>query len=503
MLVDCRELDNNSLIECDIAVIGGGMAGICIARELRDAEMSVCIFESGGEEQDAETNELSKGSANIHSETGKVRVIDDYVHESRRRYLGGTGNAWGGKCAEFEMFDFAERNWIAGSGWPIDFSTIRPYYDRACYMLHIPTFSGIKRNASEMDSVDLNFNRNFNTVYRTFTGITGDPQSKAFKDYKYGITRFPNTRVYLYANISNLNADRDEARIGNADIKCINGKTHSIKAKLFILAAGGIENVRILLNSNSIYKNGIGNEHDLVGRFFNGHGMFRYLQGPQKIPCIAHLDEDFGNHRLYTDKNPGRVQGVYNLSRKAQWRERICNFSVTLDPAIVADDGSVVNPIFFMLEQFPNMESRIQLSGKPDALGMPRVHIDWRFSERDVETLVKGIKLFNDDLVKSGKGYLSDLELGVEVSDIIECSRHHIGCTRMHSSSRSGVVDQDCKVHDMDNLYIAGSSVFTTGGIANPTLTIMALAIRLADHIKARYSRKLAILKTSEELICS
>ncbi len=138
------------------------------------------------------------------------------------------------------------------------------------------------------------------------------------------------------------------------------------------------------------------------------------------------------------------------------------------------------------IEPVPNPDSRITLGEERDALGQRIVHMDWRLSEADKRTFQRSEELLGIELGRSGVGRLrNSLELeGSEWPDGLLPGWHHMGTTRMHSDPRQGVVDAKCKVHGMANLYVAGSSVFPTYGYVNPTLTIVALAIRLADHVK-------------------
>jgi choline dehydrogenase-like flavoprotein len=495
VFVDTLDLDDQSTIECDIAIIGAGMAGICLAREFAGSGLSVSLLESGGEKPDSQTDAFSAGSTTIFGPDGAEKSVDDYLQESRERYFGGTGNAWGGKCAYFDTHDFAERSWIPNSGWPFDAQEIKPFYDRACHLLRIPTLTGLQSSVSG-DVEHLNAQRNFATSLRCFSGVTGKPMSDAFYDYKYGLKDVGDLTVYLHANVACLHLDKALGRITAAEVRCLNNKQHTVKARYFVLASGGIENVRILMNSEGNSAGGIGNRHDLLGRFFNGHGMFRYLGGFGQAPSQVSLLNDDLNLSIYTDKNPAKTQGVFSLTYKAQWRERVAQFAATLTPNCDGDsddygidnhsDDGQSNKLgaFFMIEQYPNRESRIRLSNDVDSLGIPAISLEWRFSSDDMKTLKKGIELFSRDLGKSGSAELLNGKIGIGIAEMIESSRHHMGGTRMCVSDQYGVVDQDSRVHDVENLFVAGSSIFPTGSIANPTLTILALSIRLADHVK-------------------
>ena len=143
--------------------------------------------------------------------------------------------------------------------------------------------------------------------------------------------------------------------------------------------------------------------------------------------------------------------------------------------------------IFFMneLEQAPNPASRVRLIEQRDALGMPRVQLEWRLSGLDKRSIRRAHELLARELGRAGLGRLQLMLSEDEHRWPPELGggRHHMGTTRMHRDPARGVVDPDCRVHGVGNLYVAGSSVFPTVGAANPTLTIVALALRLADHL--------------------
>ncbi|MGL4618309.1 MAG: GMC family oxidoreductase, partial [Chroococcidiopsis sp.] len=141
-------------------------------------------------------------------------------------------------------------------------------------------------------------------------------------------------------------------------------------------------------------------------------------------------------------------------------------------------------------EQAPNPDSRITLSRDRDKLGMNRVQLDWRLSPIDKYTIKRSQQLIAEEFERSGLGKMQ-IELGDDDASwrSLRGSYHHIGTTRMSNNPREGVVDEHCQVHGIHNLYIAGSSVFPTSGLSNPTLTIVALAIRLADRIQEQMSR--------------
>lgn len=141
-------------------------------------------------------------------------------------------------------------------------------------------------------------------------------------------------------------------------------------------------------------------------------------------------------------------------------------------------------------EQVPNPDSRVRLAKEADALGMPRAELDWRLTEQDVRTVARGLKVVGSELGRLGLGRLQvpasgedDLDIGAHLLG----GHHHMGTTRMADDPKQGVVDRDCKVHGMANLYVAGSSVQSTSGFANPTQTLVAFAVRLASHLLGEF----------------
>jgi choline dehydrogenase-like flavoprotein len=130
-------------------------------------------------------------------------------------------------------------------------------------------------------------------------------------------------------------------------------------------------------------------------------------------------------------------------------------------------------------EQSPNPESRLVLQRERDALGTPKVRLQWRLAALDTESVHRSTELVARELGRSlqGRGRVKVSVHPIGLPD------HHMGTTRMHDDPRRGVVDAQCRVHGLSNLYVAGSSVFPTGGTANPTLTLLQMALRLADHL--------------------
>jgi choline dehydrogenase-like flavoprotein len=501
--IDARALPDASPIEADLVIIGGGMAGITLAKELAGGPLKIAILESGGLEIDMEIQALYAGSGVQRAPGNPDRPFDDYPVQSRVRALGGSGMVWGGKCAPLDPADFAKRSWIPHSGWPVTRAQMQPYYDRACDVLQIPRFpldpprpAEPERQPLALDPTD-----GFFPAPRVFSKISGGTDKAAFDAFRTQFADAPNITVYLHANVTRIRREGDQ--ITGLDVACLVGKRHTAKAKRYVLAVGGIENARLLLASDDL-----GNSHDLVGRFFQGHVTYSNdgdAETEGSVMAIARA----APMELYAPAKRMAAHCVIGSNLSAQKRMKTGNFTATLfradatgpDKPVGADtqtlrrasarvtkgqDEAQLFGYFAMAEHFPNPNSRVTLDPEhKDPLGMPRVRLAWTYGAQDYPDLERSVAGLADALGGSGEGRMCwSIEPG-KLLGLSSASRHHMGTTRMHADPREGVVDPDLRLHDAKNLYVAGSSVFPTSGIANPTLTILALVMRLADHLKS------------------
>jgi choline dehydrogenase-like flavoprotein len=297
-----------------------------------------------------------------------------------------------------------------------------------------------------------------------------------------------------------------------------------MQARIFILATGGIEVPRLLLASNQVHAAGLGNEHDLVGRFFLEHPI---LQIGMVVLADPRTSVDF---YLKHEMNGTVVKGFLSPTLEAQQGHGILNFGVRPNIVhwrrvsranaslqilkegwreahfpdnflghlanVVRDIGDFVGDgpedgngkvlaLKYWQECAPNPDSRVILGEERDVLGMNRAELNWSFTELDRKTMSTAIQLIGEEFGRAGVGRVN---VKAEEEDLwdrhVIGSYHHMGTTRMHDDPARGVVDRDLRVHDVANLYVSSSSVFPTTGHANPTLTIVALSIRLADRVK-------------------
>ena len=503
--IDARALPGGSEIVADLIVIGGGLAGLTLAREWAGTGRAVAVIESGGKTFDPAVQDLYKGEG-VQRGPGAEKPFDAYLHESRRRMLGGSGNVWGGKCVPLDPADFAERDWVPGSGWPVSRASLQPYYDRACDLLEIPRFPP-GETAPDWPGrpiLELGRPRRFFSAPRHFTKYTGLVDAEGFARWCATPAEAANVTVYLDANVTELKLSPDRRRIERLDIACLDGKRLTAQGRTYVLAVGGIENARLLLASNSVDPRGVGNGADLVGRYFQGHNTYSVSDvkgGRTSGVYLSGTDHDMS---AYVLKSYGPPQCVFAPTLASQRERRAGNFTMTLGPmgprppdpewAALTEmagqvDGRDPSPsrdlsCFFMTEHMPNPESRVTLGSTSDGLGMPRVRLEWVWTEADWKSLESSVTAIACATGEAGLGRVIFPAERAQFLAISNSSRHHMGTTRMHRDPAKGVVDENSRVHGVSNLYVAGSSVFPTSGIGNPTLTLLAMTYRLSDHLK-------------------
>jgi choline dehydrogenase-like flavoprotein len=342
------------------------------------------------------------------------------------------------------------------------------------------------------------------------------PPTRFGTRYKEAIVKAAHVHLYTFANLTDIELNAAGRKVTGLEVKCPDGKRHQVKARHYILACGAIENVRYLLNANAIMKNGIGNQHDLVGRFFMEH--------PHVDSADMMVAGEKNMDLYYTSFLTSRQFGLLALAEEYQRQEKLLNYSAHLIPtAIDAEKRHMIDfikeedakmLIDFMekmdkankegkkeermktafysfstrIEQAPNPDSRVILAGTADRYGTRHVKLNWQLSDLDKTTIRKANLVIGKELGRLGLGRLRIqdwvLKEGPVWPSYLAGGPHQMGITRMSKDPKKGVVDENCRVHGLPNLFIAGASVFPTSGSANPTLTIVALAIRLSDHLK-------------------
>jgi len=527
-LTDARTVEAGAEIEADLCIIGGGAAGIALVREFIGAPFRVALLESGGLRFARRPQRLYVGE--------NVGLPNYATAHSRFRMFGGSTTRWSGQCRPLDDIDFEARDWVLFSGWPFDGTHLAPWYRRAQTVCNLGA-DGFEAAAwlDRAPALPLG-GGDLETVVFQFGHPTDFGQS-----YRSEIEAAANVQVLLNANAVEIEPDADLRQARAVAVQTFAGGAFRVRARAVVLAGGGIENARLLLASNRVAPAGLGNEHDLVGRFFMDHPYLttgylapadpaharglhvietfkragseqrahvgfalaeRILRQERLNGCVAYFIRRFhaetapeyfsrGGKALahlrefLTDKVPDRQIGRHLRNVAQGYRE----VGITL----ARRTGDLLRPrrclaLRTIVEATPRPDSRVTLSDQRDELGMPQVRVDWRLNPEDRRGLDRLRAVLHAVVRDRGLGTLVDDPSNDETGwpPSMVGGKHHMGTTRMHADPKEGVVDPDCRVHGLANLYVAGSSVFPTSGYANPTLTIVALALRLADHLKAR-----------------
>jgi choline dehydrogenase-like flavoprotein len=536
----------------DVCIIGGGPAAIVIALELLQTKRDVIMLTGGGERREsAADQDLNRGIV-------RPEGSHEDLEENRRRVFGGATSAWGGRCIPFDAIDFEVRPWIPHSGWPINYQTLEGYYREAMRLCQAGEFEFDSRKVFTGKPKEISYGLDSPEIESWHMERWSPPVNFA-SQYREVLEKADNVKVLLNTHLIELRAERSKESISAARVVST-GNSFEIRAKCYILATGGIENARILLSSRGpFYRNGIGNDNDLVGRFYmcHPHGAFAALALKKPRQAILGYERDrdgvycrrrwwipedkqrsrkIGNIVFYLDrpdtelgpqdaflswvflaralmgiiKAPGATNKYERLKkdRKIRWHHlqaaiggsfavaprllqvgRARFFQQRRIPSALPAPNAAYWGLFFQAEQVPNPQSRITLSSdEKDAHGMPRAVASLAFTEIDRKTVIEAHRIFMERYKEAEAGTAIFSEDGLEqfllgFSDRFNSGSHHMGTTRMAASPDCGVVDANCKVFGTENLYVAGSSVFPTGGHANPTLTIVALSVRLGKYL--------------------
>jgi choline dehydrogenase-like flavoprotein len=522
MFIDARRISDGSIIEADICVIGSGAAGITLGRELSGKGFRVCLLESGGLRMQRQTQQLCEGET-----VGIPYELDT----TRTRYFGGSTNCWGGFNRPFEQFHFAKRDWVPESGWPISHKDLQLFYGRAHELCGVEAAYDSESSLAGLhdDMRPLRF-----ASGRLLTSITRlSKERRCFgKAYRSDLDRSDNVTVYLFANATDLQATENAGSVEEVGVTTFAGNKFRVRARWFILAAGAIENARLLLASTSVEAKGLGNSSDCVGRYFMEHPRYKVAEVALSTPTdriskaympryallrlpiaaeisIAHevqKKEGLLDSAAYIDLVLKGEEAASTIAMKELfwdlWRgvrprnpaKRIAAVLssplslVTFGWGLFVPSESFIETrrITLIAEQSPNRDSRITLSRQRDRLGMNQVKLDWRLTDLDRHTARRSAAILSQELERAGILTTTSMLPEDGGDDVLAptWNWHHMGTTRMHEDPKYGVVDADCRVHGIGNLFIAGSSVFPTAGNHTPTLTLIALALRLADYLQ-------------------
>ena len=528
MLLDLREIAEPPTFEAPVCILGAGAAGITLARRLLARGHEVLVVDSGGPDFEPEIQDLAAGtsSGQPYYDLGDVNL----------RMVGGTTPIWGGRCAELDPIDFQARPWVPHSGWPIGPADLAPYYREAARALEIA------EPAAGREALMQRF-----PILGTLDGgalrvgcWSFDDRPNRFVLPNLGdLTGHPRARLLIHATATALTLSADGRRVRSVTVKDVGGRRATIRAGRVVLALGGIETPRLLLASNDVAPAGVGNRNDLVGRFFMEHPHARggRLETAAAWPLLAAFgrthrvggarhaallgltdaaqrthaalnsaftlgarqgarDTQFWAMKTYTAMKHRLDPSAFNrrlwrgVKGAALWAHERTD---PLRPWLLVRSGARELAMIVRAEQAPNPDSRITLGAERDALGVPRADLHWRLTELDKHSVRVLVTAMDAEMRRLGLGrvlpaaWLDDPATLWATDPLISAhpigGYHHMGTVRMADDPRHGVVDRNCRVHGVENLFVAGSAVFPTSGWANPTFTLMALALRLGDHL--------------------
>jgi choline dehydrogenase-like flavoprotein len=500
----------------DLCIIGAGPAGITIARELHNSGVRVCLLEAGGRNVERRFQRQSRGESDgypIHR-----------LHASRVRAFGGTlrhpsVTELGWAARPLDPIDFEAREGRPEFGWPFQREHLDPYYARAQSACGVLPFDLAATLWSQQIASDARSVANSTDLEPAiFQFPTAD-----FRDPWKILSASPNVRALLETRAAEIRMDVTGRRVDSI-VAVHSGRARVvIRPRLVVLATGGIENARLLLAAND--GRGLGNEHDVVGRYFAerlwfhaGHvvltdktsvgqlGCFHRL-GAAEIAGALRVAESVQRERRLLNVvfhlvprpaavTSNAVRSLTTLRKALQRRPLISDTGWHMRNALTgardvadlamsrAESRPQVIAVRVQGEQSPNRESRVTLGSRRDDLGIPVARVNWRITEDDHQSIEASTRVLDRVLRSRGLGSV-EWTARPESTTLVEGLHHHLGTTRMHVDPREGVVDSECRVHSVENLFVAGSSVFPSCGASNPTLTIVALALRLADKLRA------------------
>lgn len=454
-------------------ILGSGPAGTTIARKLAAAGVPVVVLEAGSREFSDDSQDFYRG----------ITVGDPYfgLDVARLRFMGGSSNHWAGWCRVLDGLDFEPKAWVPDTGWPIGRADIEPFLADVRDILDLPAFRPDVPVSDEMRWVQL----------------IKSPAVRFAEKFAGELDRSRNIAVVLDTYVTELSGDGK--RVTGARLWSNGRDAGSLAVDYFIVCTGGLENSRLLLWSNERTNGGVVPNAAALGRYWMEHPTFE------------------GGNAILADYGAFEVDAVneafFSPTLSAMERLRILNFGIRLvetpypgvkriiaDLACVAPDMAewtssqlsqnlrCAAQLHVAWEQAPLASNRIQLSRTDvDHAGVPRIELHWRKSELERRTLLEGLRLFGATLARKNLGRVRIADWILSGADYPTnqetAGNHHMGGTRMGTDVTASVVDANCKVHGMDNLYVGGSSVFCTSGQANPTTTITALACRLGEHL--------------------
>lgn len=560
MIRSAETLAEGGTTQADVAIVGAGPVGVASAIRLAGRVGHIVLIEAGGERFNPADNVDYFTAEHVDG------VLHGPAELNRRRMLGGTSSVWGGRCIPFDAEDFAPAP--GRRGWPISFSEFDAYvadalafldaggdgFSAAAMLPHHPVSGGDGAGDLVLDRIER---------YSKPTNL--------WRKWRERLARAADVTVIHGAACTEVLTNDEASRVAGLQLATASARRHRIIADTVVLACGGLETPRLLLASRRTQSCGLGNGHDLVGRFYMTHlvssaenaGSVRFSRAATAGAFDFHktVDGVYGRRMILLSPEVRRRQGIANivfrpnrppiddaahrnaifsamflarnllipdeymrsltanrgsLPELQAWRQHLRNVLADL-PGLARFAGKWVTrrmlaarklpsvfvyrrdgtyPLEFNAEQMPNWESRVTLGRETDKLGMPRILLRWRYDEAELESICRAYRVLACAVAQSGLGdVVLDPDLAGSVGRaLVPQGGHHIGTVRMDDDPRHGVVDPNSEVWGCRGLFVAGAAVLPTSGFANPTLTAVALSLRLADHISARNAGLLPVV---------
>jgi choline dehydrogenase-like flavoprotein len=477
LISDLKSLNGGSF---DYCIVGTGPAGITLASQLASTGRKILLIEAGGAEHDAEGSRL-------FTIEEKSDVSPTAIH--RLRCFGGTSGHWAGWCAPLDRQDLVA-SWSELSGWPLKFSELTDWYPMADAILGL-----VKQVPDEQDQP------------RTPTELSGlkyinwrfsHPPVRFGATYRAALEAKPNVHLALACPLKHIEMDPDSSKIrklhfGNSL------STISIEASCYVLAAGGIETARLILNSAARSKRKIGEGSAFLGRCFMDHphfyeaGKIIHWAGPLPLNVA---NEDKCEERLKTPF----LQIAPEVRAAKRWNNLVIRLRKIANPSpederlrlfmeTVYGRPTIISNVTLMCEQEPSLDNRLELTPELDESGTHKVKLTSALHDIDWTTYTESIRYLSLYFSKNNLGRININPNLLNRSSTPTCGPHHMGTTRMARTPKHGYVDENCQVFGVSNLWIAGGSLFPRSSCVNPTLTIVALALRLANFLSRNVSR--------------
>lgn len=482
MILTSADLSPDQKLDFDVCVIGAGPAGITLALELAPS-MSVVVLEGGAEQVVSTQQELFAGKAE------GTLISHEYLRRSRLRCLGGTSGHWAGWCLPFASEDFAAKSWLGEDSWPISYSQVEPYYARAASYVEVPPWSDDTVDATEV-AEPLKKSEVF-----TAKRFHLSPPTRFASAFREQLEKQSAISVITLASAVELRLDPATQAVQQVAFRDSRGDLREVRARLFVLATGALETTRLVLASASFLP--LIEETSWLGAGFTDH--------VETTVGIALIPRHGINWQVSTLPNPAtedrRAFSMYFANTEELRKKNCSRFSLQLTPmpleacpqdiieyARVREDvyKLPMDSIHMRIRTEPRIRksNRVRLLTERDALKMQRIALSWFLSDDELHDIRQSAQIAADELVTKHRAAVRLLLPESNPWQHSQVASHHVGTMRMGQSPTDSVVDGNLQMHGVKNLFVASSAVFKSAGVANPTLTLLALTIRLAEYLK-------------------